>query len=257
MATVREIEQDFKKLVKSGMLSHAYVLHGPHLPTQFTLARSLAAFLEQGKWQDPSTSSGQGRLLLDARFIDGTQQNIGVDVARQFAEFLYRQPVASPRRVLVINGAAEFTDQAQNAILKIVEEPPSHGLIILTVRDIHSLLPPLRSRMQALYLSLEKGQRPTRTPIEEKAVELVEQFLMSAPAGRKALVKDLVASDKEDVEKSEKIVDTFVSCLIEELAKKPQQYATALRELLKRQTAMADYTTNKKLQLEAVIQFLP
>ncbi len=251
MATVKELEKDFKTLVKNGALGHAYVLYGPHLPGQFALARTLANFLEGRGWVEG------GQPLLDAKFVDGTLQNMGVDVAREFAEFLYRQPVASSHRTLVINSAAEFTTQAQNAILKIVEEPPSHGLIMLTVRDVNSLIVPLKSRMQALYVAPEKGEKPTRTPLEEKAMALVEKFLMSAPDGRKQLVKKMVEDDKEDdVEKSQKIVDTFVSCLIEELAKKPQQNARALQEALKRQTAMADYSTSRKLQLEALMQYI-
>lgn len=251
MAVSKEIEQDFKKLLNNEALGHAYVLHGPHLAVQFALAKSLANFLEKGKWSLPEG------VLLDGKFIDGTMQDLGVNVAREFSEFLYRQPVSSPRRTLVINGAAEFTTQAQNAILKIVEEPPSHGLIILTVRDINSLVVPLKSRLQSLYVALEKGEKPTYTPLEEKAIELVEKFMMSAPEGRKQMVKKMVDDDKEDtVEKRAKITDTFVSCLIGELAKKPEQNALALKEVLKRQTAMADYSTNRKLQLESFLQYL-
>ena len=251
MAITKEIEQDFKTLIKKEVLGHAYVLYGPHLAGQFALAKALANFLEAGKWQDPEG------VLLDAKFVDGSMQDLGVDVAREFSEFLYRQPVASPRRTLVINSAAEFTRQAQNAILKLVEEPPSHALIILTVRDFNSFIAPLKSRMQALYVAPESGQRATRTPLEERALELVEKFMMSAPDGRKQLIKQMVEGDKEDdVEKSAKITDTFVSCLIEELAKKPEQNVRALKEALKRQTAMGDHSTSRKLQLEALAQAL-
>lgn len=262
MATLSELEKDFKALIKNEALGHAYALYGPHLPGQFHFAKCLANYLEQShsagasrdaarKWALPES------ILLDAKFIDGTEQNLGVDVAREFSEFLYRQPVASSRRTLVINSAAEFTDQAQNAILKIVEEPPSHALIILTVRDINSLLAPLKSRLQSLYVAPEKGERATRTELEEKADELVEKLLMSAPAGRSAIIKQIVADDKEDdVEKNQKITDTFLNRLILELAKKPEANALAIKEALKRQTAMADYSTNKKLQLEAILQFL-
>jgi DNA polymerase III delta prime subunit len=251
VATLQDLEKDFKTLIKNEALGHAYALYGPYLPGQFTLAKSLANFLEHKKWAIPE------EILLDAKFIDGTQQNLGVDVAREFSEFLYRQPVASPRRTLVINSAAEFTDQAQNAILKIVEEPPSHALIILTVRDINSLLVPLKSRLQSLYVAPAKGEQATRTELEEKADELVEKVLMSVPAGRSAIIKQIVTDDKEDdVEKNQKITDTFLNRLILALSKKPEANAQALKEALKRQTAMADYSTNKKLQLEAILQFL-
>lgn len=248
MATAQELEKDLKNLVKKGLLGHAYVFHGQDAGGQLELAQQLANFLETGKWASPETT------LLEVKVVDGAMQNLGVDVAREFSEFLYRQPVASPRRTLIIASAAEFTDQAQNAILKLVEEPPSHALILMTVRDVGSLLPPLRSRVQPLFLSGRSSAK--KSAREEKAAELVEQFLMSAPAARAALIKEIVAADKEDdVEKSEKIVDTFVSRLIEELAKKPQQNARVLKEALKRQTAMADHSTNKKLQLEALAQY--
>jgi len=262
MATLASLGKDFKRLVKAGTLAHAYVLHGPAVSAQFAFAKALAGFLEGRGWiQDEiprlrdDGEAGANRPLLDAKFIDGTQQNLGVDVTREFSEFLYRQPVASPKRTLVINSAAEFTDQAQNAILKIAEEPPSHGLIILTLRDVNSLLPALRSRLQAIYVAADSTAKVALTPVEERAQELVEKFLMSAAGERSKLVKGLVDEDKE-AEKNEQIVEAFVRELIVELAKKPEQNVFALKELLKRQTAMGDYSTSKKLQLEAVLQYI-
>lgn len=252
MASIQELEKDFKRLVKNDTLGHAYLLHGPDVPGQFAFAKALANFLETKEWSNPTN-----RPLLDAKFVDGTAQDLGVDVAREFSEFLYRQPVASPRRTLIVGSAAELTTQAQNALLKIVEEPPAHALIVLTVRDSNSLLPPLRSRLQAFYVAAPGALGGPATPVEERARELVEQFLLANAAGRSTLIKQMVEADKEDdVEKSSKIVDTFVSYLIAELAKKPEAHARVLTEALKRQAAMADYSTSKKLQLEALAQYL-
>jgi DNA polymerase III delta prime subunit len=249
MAQISELEKDFKRLVKETNLAHAYALHGQVVSAQFSFAKSLANFLETKKWEEPTS------VLLDAKFIDGDTQKLGVEVAREFSDFLYRQPVASEKRTLIINSAAEFTDQAQNAILKIVEEPPSHALIILTLRDVNSLLPALKSRLQAIYVAPEAGMKPALTPLEERAQELVEKFLMSASTDRSKLLKGLVDEDKE-AEKSEQIVDAFVRELLLHLSRKPEQNVYALKELLKRQTAMGDYSTSRKLQLEAALQYL-
>lgn len=247
MATLSSLEKDFKNLVKADALSHAYALHGQNVATQFLFAKGLANFLEHKKWQQPEG------VLLDAKFIDGSVQNLGVDVAREFSDFLYKQPVASARRTLVISSADEFTTQAQNAILKIVEEPPSHGLIILTIRDVNSLLPALRSRLQKIFVASDgKGEQ---SELEQRANELVSSFMKMSGSERSKLVKALVDEDKE-AQKQEQIVEQFVRALIIELAKKPQQYAHALKELLKRQTAMGDFTTSKRLQIEAALQYL-
>jgi hypothetical protein len=81
--------------------------------------------------------------------------------------------------------------------------------------------------------------------------------LAAGPDGWKQIIKKMVDDDKEDdVEKNQKITDTFLNRLILALSKKPEANAQALKEALKRQTAMADYSTNKKLQLEAILQFL-
>lgn len=248
MATIQELEKDLKNLIKNDALGQAYVFFGPQVAELFSIARQLANFLEHKKWQEP------GKVLLDARFIDGEAQNLGVDEARQFSEFLYRHPVESPRRTLVVSSAHELTPQAQNAILKLVEEPPAHALIILTLRDTGALLVPLLSRLQKIYVSGSGEGSLSET--EQRAAELVEKFLLSSGPARDAFIKDLVAQDKETVEKSAKIVDTFLRTLIVELAKRPEQNARALREALRRQTAISDYSTNKKLQLEALLPYL-
>jgi len=251
MSSVKEIEADFKRLIKKEALGHAYVFYGPGAEAQFKLAKELANYLETKKWQEPTG------VLLDAKFFDGREQNLGVDIAREFSSFLYRQPVVSTHRTLVVGGAGELTAQAQNAILKLVEEPPSHGVVILTVKDTNSFLPALRSRVQTFYVATEAGQSGKDAPATVQAREMVDKFLMSQSDARKKMIKQMIEADREEeVEKSEKIIDTFVSCLIEELAKMPEKNMPALKELLKRQTAMGDYSTNKKLQLEAALQFI-
>jgi len=129
----------------------------------------------------------------------------------------------------------------------------------MTIRDPRSLLPALASRVQQWYVSspVSKRELPT-SPREERAKELVAAVLSSSPEKRGAIIKEMVAADKEDsLEKEERITDTFLCTLIAELAKRPEVNQRALKEALKRQTAMSDYNTSKKLQLEALLLFLP
>jgi len=249
MASLKEFETDFKRLVKNDLLGHGYILYGPDRKQQFSAAKMLANFLESKKYEEPSG------ILIETRLIDGVKQELGVDVARSFSEFLYRQPVRSPKRTLIVNAAGDLTTQAQNALLKIAEEPPSHALILLIVRDLNLLLPPLVSRFQKIYISSGASQR-ILSSTEQEAKNLVETFLMSTPKGRSDLIKELVANEKEVVAKEEKIVDTFVELLIEELAKKPEANWRALKHLLARQRVLGDFNVNRRLQLEAVLPFL-
>lgn len=255
MATQDELQKNFKALVKSGALGQAYALYGADVRAQLELAQGLAEFLE----------GDAGRPLVDALFIDGATQRLGVETMRQAGEFLYKMPVVSSRRTLVVSSAAELTREAQNSILKLVEEPPSHGLIILVLRDVNSLLPPLRSRLTALYVHSD-GVAVTKSEIEERAEGLVKKFLGASGPERSKMIKAMVDEDSDIRDEirnkptalhDEFIVLVFTRVLIAELAKKPAQNARALKELLKRQSAMEDLSTNRRLQLEAALQFLP
>jgi len=259
MTTSKALEQNFKKHIKKGALGHAYAIYGPDAIAQFALARALANFLETceagsgegGRWEEPST------VLIDGRFVDGAKEGMGVDQARSFIDFLYRTPARSSHRTLVVANASELTAQAQNAILKLVEEPPLHGLIILTVKDPNSLLPTLRSRLEMIYLTGSEDNKQSDTDLDLRARELVEEFLLARADGRKQILKKMIDSDKEDsTSKEQRVADAFLSHLIIELAKRPKANLPVLQEALKRQQAIGDYSVNKKLQLEAVMQFL-
>ena len=244
-----QLEKDFKSLIKNEALGHAYIFYGGNLAEELAFAKSLANFLEHKKW---GVSEG---VLTEASIIDGTQLNLGVDVARSFSEFLYRQPVTSSRRTLIVHAAGELTEQAQNALLKISEEPPKHALIILTVQDFNVLLAPLLSRFQKVAFT-DGGSAEVLTPAQTEAKDLVEKFLMSNERDKSELIKNLAKNERDIEEKGKKVVDHFINYLIIELAKKPEQNWRALKHLLHRFTMMNDYQTNRRLQLEAVLQFL-
>jgi|GEM_PF-1084934 len=243
-------EASLKKLAKEKALGQGYIFHGVDAQGMFATAQMLASFLETGGWQLPSG------VLSDAMFVDGTKQELGVDVAREFTNFLYRFPDKSAYRTLVVNGATDFTPQAQNALLKISEEPPTHALIILIVNELTVLLPPLLSRFQKVFFASGDVQK-TFSPAEEEAKLLVQNFLAGNPKSRSDIIKEMVTSERDIDTKGEKVVDHFTRFLIEELYKKPEENWRALKHLLHRQQVMQDYSTNKRLQLESVIQFIP
>ena len=242
MAEPKNIQKDFQRLISTDNLSHAYIFHGRIVDEQFKFAKELANFLEMKKWQGPNS------ILSDARIIDGMDEKLGIDVSRSFVEFLYQYPNASSHRTLIVSSAEKLTTQAQNALLKIAEEPPEKGLLILIVRDQEALLAPLRSRFQKIYFSYPVGQRADVSEEDKEAQKLVKDFLGSGPKEKSDIIKLLV--------KEARIVDTFTAALMEELQKEPQKNWRALKELSTRNARMAQLSTNKRLQLEAIISYL-
>lgn len=82
-------------------------------------------------------------------------KSIGIDVVRQLDQFLaLKVPrTASINRVVIIQDAENLTLEAQNALLKLLEEPPASTVMLLTASHAQSLLPTVRSRLQEIVIS--------------------------------------------------------------------------------------------------------
>jgi DNA polymerase III subunit delta' len=77
-----------------------------------------------------------------------------IDRIRQGITFLQRGPAEAPRSVLILDQAHRMGAEAANALLKTLEEPPPHALILLLAASSHALLPTIRSRCQSIPFQL-------------------------------------------------------------------------------------------------------
>jgi len=96
-------------------------------------------------------------LLVVRRAVDDKtgelKSVISVEAAREIAPFLHKTASHGGWRVVIIDEAHMMNRQSENAILKIVEEPPAHALILITATTPGALLPTIRSRCRVLHLS--------------------------------------------------------------------------------------------------------
>lgn len=74
--------------------------------------------------------------------------SIGINQIREIEQVITRKPFAGENRLIVLKDMQKATPEAQNALLKILEEPPQHTYIILTTANKNSLLPTVLSRCQ-------------------------------------------------------------------------------------------------------------
>jgi DNA polymerase-3 subunit delta' len=75
---------------------------------------------------------------------------IGIDQIKQINRYLAFSPALDKYRIIIIDPAEKMTDEAANAFLKTLEEPPPHNIFILNVRDPRELLPTIVSRCQTV-----------------------------------------------------------------------------------------------------------
>lgn len=221
MFDIKKIEDDFRSLINTKRLSHAYLFFGnPGVSedSKFIFARSLANFLEKREFKSSE------ELLTELLTIEkDDNETVGIDAVKVLKKFLYQKPINSKYRTAIIKDSEKLTIEAQNAVLKIVEEPPKEALIIFIANSEENLYSTLASRLQKIYFPSGKEK------------------------GNKTNLKE--SESYEDVEK-------ILEAKIGDLKKDPVKNYIKLKEILKRFTLMKQLNTNKRLQLRALEEFI-
>lgn len=84
------------------------------------------------------------------------QSSISIGVVRQLKKYIYQKPVANPFKIIRVTDANKLTQEAQNALLKILEEPPEHAILILEAPNTFHFLPTIISRVVIVNAGAEK-----------------------------------------------------------------------------------------------------
>ena len=144
----------------SDKLSHCYLIAGPAGSGKRTLARILAAAMEcTSGSRRPCGSCLQCRKVLDGvhpdviTVDDPAKKTVTVDQIRRARADVYIKPNEGRRKVYLFPRAADMNPAAQNALLKVIEEPPEYAAFLLLTESAERLLPTIRSRAVPLRLS--------------------------------------------------------------------------------------------------------
>lgn len=155
----KRAQETLAAFVNGGRFPHALLLEGPEGSGRRTFAREIAAALFCRGEHKPCGSCNQCRKVLEQNHPDveyyggdGSRRSFHIDTIRQLRQNAWLLPGEAPCRVRVLCGAENMTDQAQNALLKILEEPPEHTVFILTAENRAMLLPTILSRVQTIRL---------------------------------------------------------------------------------------------------------
>lgn len=150
----------FSSLIREGKYAHAYILEAPQGAGKKTFARALAATLAaHTEKENGEETAKKCRRILEGTSPDVTmlqreegKKTIGVDSVRDFCETVFLTPSELNFKMYVFDEADCITPQAQNALLKIIEEPPAGVYMLLLCENSLSLLSTVRSRAQKISL---------------------------------------------------------------------------------------------------------
>lgn len=148
-----ELSALFTKEIASAHLAHAYIIEGLKGSGKYTFVLSLLATL--------AASERNSSLILDGMCADimtvypeEGKKTIGVNAVRSIREGAYIKPTDLDFKAYIIRYADIMTPQAQNALLKLLEEPPSNVYFFLLCENSAFLLPTVRSRAPVVRMQL-------------------------------------------------------------------------------------------------------
>lgn len=138
----------FSQRIKDNKLSHAYMLVGPSSCGKKTFAKAVAAqlALENNSEEELITKIENGHSP-DVMTIPTDEKRIGIDTVRSFISTVYLTPNELNFKMYIFDAADRMTPQAQNALLKVIEEPPKNVYIFLLCENPSSILQTVRSRV--------------------------------------------------------------------------------------------------------------
>ena len=150
------IKQNLAGSLRRGHISHFYLISGPEGSGKHTLAKLLAAAILCRGETKPCLGCTPCRKVMENNhpdFItveDPEHKNVAVKIVRQFREDVFIRPNESDHKIYLF--PQELGIEGQNALLKILEEPPRYGVFILLTDNPERLLPTVRSRCTELAL---------------------------------------------------------------------------------------------------------
>ncbi len=153
------LKENLTGSLRKGRTSHFYLISGPEGSGRHTLARLLAAALLCESADRPCLSCSDCRkVLADTHpdFItadDPEKKTVPVALIRQIREDMYIRPNQGQKKIYLFPRAQDMGVPGQNALLKILEEPPAYGVFLLLTDNPEKLLPTVRSRCVELSLS--------------------------------------------------------------------------------------------------------
>ncbi len=152
------VKENLSKSLKKGHISHFYLISGPAGSGKRTLARLLAAAVLCSQPDAPCGKCRCCRKVMDGNhpdFItvdDPEKKTVPVDLIRQARADAFIRPNEAEHKIYLFPRAQDMGLPGQNALLKILEEPPEYAVFLLLTDNPEKLLPTVRSRCVELSL---------------------------------------------------------------------------------------------------------
>jgi hypothetical protein len=151
------------------------------------------AYLKNFCEQQGIDSFDQTTLTLETSIKQNTQ-SIGIEDIKHMQKKIFLKPIKSEKKAIIIDEAELLTIEAQNALLKILEEPPNNTVLFLSTTTKETLLPTILSRCHIVQLEEEK---PLLSEKEKKELQTFLEELSHWGVGERLKKAESLAKDKD------------------------------------------------------------
>jgi DNA polymerase-3 subunit gamma/tau len=230
--------------INSNRVAHAYIFSGVRGVGKTTSARILAKALNcvKGPTAEPDGTCDSCREIsagtsLDVLEIDAAS-NRGIDQIRELREMVRYAPASSRYKVVILDEAHQLTDEASNALLKTLEEPPERVVFILATTRAEDLVETIKSRAQLFQFralsfkeiaeEIERIAREEKLTIEPGAVAVLARAAEGSLRDGLSLLEQAIAYSGEAITDAqvrellgvvaESVLDALVDAISEQSA---------------------------------------
>lgn len=209
-----QLKEHLQNAISMNKVSHAYIINGERSSGKEFIARIFAMTLQCEKGEtEPcgechSCKQAMGNNQPDIIYIGHEKPNtIGVeDIRGQINNDIGIKPYSSPRKIYIMNEGEKMTVQAQNALLKTLEEPPEYAVILILTTNVEALLPTILSRCVVLNMKPVQDAKVKKYLMEELGVpDYKANICVAFARGNIGKAKLLASSEEFEKVKDEAI----------------------------------------------------
>ena len=150
-----KVRNELEKTIQSGNISHSYLFLGIDGIGKKEIAKEFSKKLlcnnKEENCQCKSCICFETQNHPDFKIINEEDETIKINTIRELVSTVYEKPIMSKNKIYIINSADKMTKEAQNSLLKTLEEPPEYVTIILICSNEDNMLSTIKSRCTRIH----------------------------------------------------------------------------------------------------------